>query len=766
MRWSSLILSLIMLVVSLPPSITMASPQMDTPNIDIDAPNEAWFYSAVQFDDGVLLSGDGIYQYKISDNSLTLLQSFAQRDWQIGKIGSCHFLIRDQDQIYSYEWELGVLYRLKIQDNLISFSSPIKLNLDKLSYELKDENGFRRSPLQAIKHGNDLYMLFDTLVYGKTLLINYNLQTNQIITLNDDKQIAQICKYSNDFLLVVHPLNRQGMDSIKDIEYSISSFSLKTGEFQDIQRVTLPSKTKCIGLTFDEQHNTIFFSNGQSLYRSIDGEPLVVCEVFLPGVFSAYYSGSLILISENNIALVHRNGISIRKVNVMEKQTQALRIIGDDFNNVHRQTIKSLPELRVTIDKNPYITFDGFYNALLSKSSDFDIFVLKTNEIDIPRLIKKGYAADLSSSPIIRDFLHSLYPQLQATCTDNNIPYLLPVNISARSVVYHPPLFKELALQTPTSLPELLELHKQFVSQSISKEVTFIRSLNPKKELIDLAIQLYAFEQARDKIPPSFKDETLITNLNLINTLDLAPSIMGKKIDSVTQINAANALLDMPALFYFDYNINLRILNESLNSAYTNQVTIQNKTIDLGTPYPLLISSTLGKEPVFPIVVTVMGINPFSPRVAEAIKYLELYTTYIDDETKTLMNPALLAPIANPNYQDEASKMDENLALRKSAIETATGVERTNLEKIYNQTKDVYEKKKAKIRYIIERPSIELYHSLMLYCHVEQYSDLSVFLSQPVIENLINRYAEGQISTEHFVMEIEKKLKLMRYEHI
>lgn len=76
-----------------------------------------------------------------------------------------------------------------------------------------------------------------------------------------------------------------------------------------------------------------------------------------------------------------------------------------------------------------FTTTSEFAGALLTRSFNWDLLTVSTNQVDTDLLMEKGYLLDLSDSEIIRDAVSRMYPFIQERCMHNGRIYAVPHSI-------------------------------------------------------------------------------------------------------------------------------------------------------------------------------------------------------------------------------------------------------------------------------------------------------------------------------------------------
>lgn len=725
-------------------------------NEDIVAPPGTGFTSAVVYDDQMYVCADGIYRYKPS-SSLQLIQSFGDTQWRLEK-GSNFILISDGSVMYAFEWMLGRLYPIKIDDDAVTFDPPMIFNLEPLiNYSFSSEE-YVKQPRQLLIHEGRLFILIESGVgVNDTIMVSYDLKTGEGPLHYQTPSIIQMTAYKdgNLLLLAANGLNDFSLQAPNEYA-ALAIFDPFTNEVVSLIKTDLPAQMYSAGLLWSSMEDIVYLSDGQRLYQYTSWNSYSLVAAFLPSFRDDDTAVGLIRLAQGVLVYVHREGVSIRRTQSDYRAEKPLRIVGNTMNEMHRSAMLSLPDTPVSLDsENQFPSTEEFLLALLTGTKDFDIIFFESDKLDARRIMEKGYAQDLSASPSIYRFVQELFAQFRPACMLDNKIMLVPVNVSAETLGIRPAILREIGLKAPESINEFVDLYQDVRRFNDRHEFALWHSINDRKELVQLAITLFADQMAsRDEVF-SFTDPGLIQSLQKIEHLSIDQSI-----DAASSYEAYS----LPELISLGFDLNLRYLHQSIEPVYPYDATIVDKEVDISQMTPLLLSTEIGQAPVLPITLTFAAINPNSDRADAAIKYIESYLLHLDKETLAMLQPSSSKPIEDPLYEEEIKARDDALAQRLSYLETTTGAERLNLELLYEYYSQEYDKDRIRLRYLVGESALSLYQSMLAQSYVRSFGDFRVFLEQPQMNDLIDRYIRNVIGLDQFIEEAQGRLRLMQNE--
>ena len=131
-----------------------------------------------------------------------------------------------------------------------------------------------------------------------------------------------------------------------------------------------------------------------------------------------------------------------------------------DASDAYMRIIEAHPDAKVTAISNPYYTSEMLINALLTGGFEYDIYTTITSAFNVPRLIEKGYCADLSDNEEIRALVDGMYAPIAAQVRQGDAIYGLPINATINYLTYRPSAWTSAGLteeDVPQTFNEFLD---------------------------------------------------------------------------------------------------------------------------------------------------------------------------------------------------------------------------------------------------------------------------------------------------------------------
>lgn len=174
-----------------------------------------------------------------------------------------------------------------------------------------------------------------------------------------------------------------------------------------------------------------------------------------------------------------------------------------------------------------------------------------------------------------------------------------------------------------------------------------------------------------------------------------------------------------------------------------------------------------GQAAFIPGSMLVVFVNRFSRKKDMAVVYLEhAAKTKSDIKLYYALQPERNMPIENPEYARELEELKEQLALYQKGLENASAAEKGNIEIKLREMEKRIENHHFH-RWLISEKAISTYRSFA--SSVRFYDDNPYVLERgsrmlAQLEDVFERYADGNMSLDAFLQEIEGKMRLMYLE--
>lgn len=151
-------------------------------------------------------------------------------------------------------------------------------------------------------------------------------------------------------------------------------------------------------------------------------------------------------------------------------QASTLRVAGiTSSSKAYRAFVSTHSGVEVQATLNPFVRTNELLNALISGGFAYDVFTVSSASFDVGLLMDKGYCADLSAFPGVREAVEGMYPAFADLVYRDGGIYGIPYGCSLSYLSYCPDAWAELgwsAEDVPDSFPEFLSLLERWIGQA------------------------------------------------------------------------------------------------------------------------------------------------------------------------------------------------------------------------------------------------------------------------------------------------------------
>lgn len=742
-------------------------------NQDIAALPDSWLQSAVLFQGSVLLSGDGIYQAVSGQPELKVLQSFNDRAWQAKYPMSYSLqLVAGPDALYALNTSDGRLHTVTLGEEGASLDDGVEVDLKPLTDTSMGDDGYVMPPAQMLVHDNRLYVI--SVTYGmqgpEAKLVSYDLKVGGAATLSAAQHVQQLTPYKDGTLLALTADAFGGFNPVtgKNVGPQLMVWNPADDSMTELAAIDLPWRYEGAGLAYDAQNDYIYISMGTEVHRMDAQGNMVVCAYLTPTNRGGEFSGRLFLLPDGRLAAINGEGVSLRSADPKDLPAERLTIYGSYMDDTHKRAMERMAGTAVSfLDGKYFGNAQELGQALVGGEDNIDIFMLRTDQLDLQSLMAKGYIADLSGSAKVNAYTGGLYPMMAEAGTYQGKVLLVPVNMDASLYSYYPLIADQVGVEMPTTFDELCDLLEKWNDELGEQHPDILPMHAPdyNAQLIMMAIQLYAAEASATGKPFSFSDPQLRQMLQRatgVRTEDIA-----EKVDWGTPNANMDDIYKKVPMMESWYGLNLDALNELFSKRQGQYFASYGGSgeHEVGMSRPFQLSIAEGTPPRLPLTLTLAGVNARSKNLESAVKYLENHIQAIDPKMQAMLTPSLNDPIPNPNADRYNKWMDENEQSLKEEVEKAEGAQKTELQEQLARTLKENEETREENRWSVRREAIDMYRGLMENGFVSGWSDLNMIVSNADMQKLMTRFAQGQLPLDQFLQEAEGKLRLMRLEN-
>jgi ABC-type glycerol-3-phosphate transport system substrate-binding protein len=708
-----------------------------------------------------LLAQNGLYAWQAKDTeprliSNTVTMGYASGKWedmpkedQEMNKNSVNYLLERDGKLYGLNTVKGSLLLLTVTADGVSISEEAVLDWDSMFVQEADYS-YSRQIFSAALMSNCLYLLVQQPSDNWN---DYDLLAFDLATGAQTKVAAEnvhaIARYENGQLLCnVFDWENTYTSDGKPILPALSVLDPTTQSLAKL--VDFPS-AQIGGLCYSSESGMVYALGRGELYGSKPGnafETIAYMPVDYPGdqMPAAVLSGGLYA------AIPNYGSVYVRNTDPAFKASRVLRIAGGNSDNVTKAFQAAHPEL-------PVIFQDGFFSGaeqisqqMVSGSDSADLFIISLSYGGFSSLRDKGYVSDLSGSAVLTEAVSKMYPQYVKDIFKDGKLIAFPCRFSGYGLGYSPDILKEIGIeQPPKTLPELMDLYVDWVEEYSQKFTgyTLMENISDiRLELLNNILMTYLAHYGRTGEDLKFDTpifKSLLAKLDEVSPIleELNPSEEEQQGSTVTYSSGYDNKPTSLISNYFSF----------YPAEYYDDRGYQ--------PLPLALDE--GMDPALFSQIDVFVVNPNSPNQDLAKTYLEFFAQNMPRDYSITFFPDDNTPVENPSYAREMEDIQKNIDDLKAQMKTADPEAMKSLEESLKNLED-YLAYREKSRFSIPEKVITQYRDLVPYvCSDSEYMEFLMGSQEAV--TLLQRFMQGEMETEQFVKEFDRKLQMMRMEN-
>lgn len=584
------------------------------------------------------------------------------------------------------------------------------------------------------------------------LVERYALDTGKLIAQQGvDSTLRALCAYKDGkYLALVQPV--PGPEDMEAPMTQIAVYDPATG---GTTLVATLNGSYLNNLTYDRESDTAYYCGDATIYAvpMATGESRV--SAYLPVNAWSGSDTTFAAISGGMIVYANGDGTYVRRLDAPEMAAGALTVANEGGTTKHMAVVAEHPELNVTLASEYPQTMEELTTAMVSGTGSMDVLCLTTSYNPVERLIDKGYAADLSGYPELMAVAGRMDPRFTQSVMRDGKLYALPVALSTNTLGVNAEAMEKLGL-TESDLPatwlEFLEFAANYYYDYGEENADVaLMDLNMRRPLFQMIRDQYVAAQLRDTGSVSFDTplfRKLMQALEAIDFTELDPYEV--KGDKIWEGNDANEFYEKQQLFTRYSEASPRAMDQS-GYGRSNQ--------------PLILRLDSETEPVLPVIMTVMIVNPRSTRMDQAAAYLTAYAGHYDAETENIMFfPDQNDPVPNSYYEVQKQSYEESLRDVDSRIEKADESEKASLRETREQIQGYLDELENQ-RMSVTEEMIQAYREQVApYLYVTPQTPLTNPESSNELDTLTSQYLDHAIDLDTYIREMNQRVRMMMLE--
>lgn len=584
------------------------------------------------------------------------------------------------------------------------------------------------------------------------LVERYALDTGKLIAQQGvDSTLRALCAYKDGkYLALVQPV-----PGPEDMEAPMTQMAVYDPATGGTTPVATLNGSYLNNLTYDRESDTAYYCGDATIYAVplATGESRV--SAYLPVNAWSGSDTTFAALSGGMIVYANGDGTYVRRLDAPELAAGALTVANEGGTTKHMAVVAEHPELNVTLASEYPQTMEELTTAMVSGTGSMDVLCLTTSYNPVERLIDKGYAADMSGYPELMAVAGRMDPRFTQSVMRDGKLYALPVALSTNTLGVNADVMEKLGLtesDLPTTWLEFLDFAANYYYDYGEENADVVlMDLNMRRSLFQMIRDQYVAAQLRDTGSVSFDTplfRKLMQALEAIDFTELDPYEV--KGDKVWEGNDANEFYEKQQLFTRYSEASPRAMGQS-GYGRSNQ--------------PLVLRLDGETEPVLPVSMTVMIVNPRSTRMDQAAAYLTAYAGHYDAETENIMFfPDQNDPVPNSYYEVQKQSYEESLRDVDSRIEKADESEKASLRETREQIQGYLDELENQ-RMSVTEEMIQAYREQVApYLYVTPQTPLTNPESSNELETLTSQYLDHAIDLDTYIREMDQRVRMMMLE--
>lgn len=759
-RIASLLLALTLMISLTPPGRA----QEGTVSADLMTDEGASANSMALHKGELLIAAmDGVYAYKPGNSQARLVVRTERGYLGPQEEAGDYFdlLLADGDQLYGYQMTTGKLMPLSLEGEKLTFGESVTMDLSSQRDEFDGASHFR-IPEQVLMDGGRFYILYKNYeVSGpSTVLLSFDAAAGGAPAVVDAPHVQRLSSYQDGLLLALVLDENDAYDEKTGQMRapSISTLDPASGRLTELAASAYPYEGGSVGIAYDPATNTIYETGrGEVTRRDAQGKA-EVCAYLGSSQLWGFHAGQVQLIDSDTIAVGSTEGVFVRGTDPSKLPAMRLTIYGSFESAEHRKAAQAMNGVPLNyLNSKWFASAQELGQALVSGEDGVDLLFLSGREMDLQMLMQKGYAADLSASQVLRDYVAGLYPDMQQASGIDGRLLMVPVSLGAQVLGYYPHVFEKVGLDVPQSYDDLVALFAGWSGERAQEHPDVLPLAHPDFTgfLLNQAISLYASHCDYTGEEFSFSSPLLMDMMRRALEADT------RDLDTALDFDSPDAHAKWNELYEKDHLLDNFGMIDLQN---LTQLEFSRDEERRYTPYPLALAVKEGEPGITPVNLTFLVVNPKSKHLDAAIRYAEHYVQALDPAMLAMLNPSLNEAVEDPDWETIARQMDEGLASYEAAAERAEGAEKTEMLALAREYRENIAQYKERTRWKVTANAIRTYRQFMEHRTIGGY-DLTMMLGQEGMVTLIMRLAKRQMPLEQFASEADAMLRLIRLEN-
>lgn len=667
------------------------------------------------------IDGQGaLYRYDEATGSWNMLLSARQ-----GETNGYLSLIATDDALMLLDGQAGKLYAYQFSDAGITLTEKYALPWDDMTMQEGDYSYPRQVNCPVIEDGVLYFITYNDEYNSEIRAKNIEAQTTQVIQIPNRYADGMTVAAGNLFTV-----SWKGLD-----QYNLATKTWET---------LMEMNTRPILSSYQDK---LYLMKNSEIWSNRDGEFAVIA--YAPAGVSWTGDAQIIKGGTRYVAQGYVDG-ELEQIEIdisAPMPDTVLKVAG--YSNAVRDAMHafSMDYPNVPIVTDEITAFDSAQSVVehMRGATPADIYVFSLSDVDLGALARKDYAQPLDSTLLPG----SVYPAFIDAVTVDGQLYALPVELFGSMWGYNTRFLETFGLTEdamPTTYDELLDFIDDY--QRNYADLGLDVQLYEDMQYIDMAKMITRYILLENELLCRANGEEVRFNSpSLLNTFEHI-----KNTDFSGFFDPENESTDERSMDFYDDMGYRALLNTSeVLKMYGDKETVK----------PLCLKLTKDARPIIRISAMVLMVNPDSRHMDEVNAFLSKTVEHYSDEMRTMLMSDQNEPVINQNSASSIAYTQAALDYLKEQSAIVDEVTQKDLKVYIDGYTETLDDLKAH-QYIISKEAIDDYRSIAEYLF--PITTTFVQSSDEAMQELTNRFYEGNMDAQSFLKELDRRVQMMALE--
>ncbi|NLX83281.1 MAG: hypothetical protein GXZ04_05645 [Clostridiales bacterium] len=546
---------------------------------------------------------------------------------------------------------LGMEHLFADEEGLLVFEGGTKI----LHRVLLDQDPVAKEEFFTVPDAEDIYFsqvafrapYLYTFEYGTRKLSRFHTGTGEVNSLIA-QDVRDIAPYKNGQLLAVELSQTETGRSMAYVQYQF-----ETGERSVLGEMDGSSVGSTVA--YDYEKDLIYSASASQLFSWLVGEDKATPLSYLPRG-DTY---GLTLIDAGHAAIFSDGMVAVRPLTSGALQGRDTLKVLDPIGRAGNYTpfLKEHAQTElVFLDSGTLTQEERFINDMLTQSDEVDIYLLRDQNL-ISQIKKKGYAADMSGAPAVREVVDAYEKPFHDTAAQDGKILLFYKDAFVDVPVYSVSLFKELGYEPPKTFLEYYQLCERYIKEKMDD--------NPE-------IRIEPFGNTLDL--PTVLTQIAAEMMKNGQELDFETAQMKELLAQIAKVANMKVTIGKDATQWLFYD-------------YFLPFTPKDREY-------MLLTFLQGNAPALMPhgdAFTYFVINPFSKNQKTALQFMDSFARTLDASTTILRDTRATSGIESEEYASMAAAQTDQLKGFEEELAKLTGAEKSAMEQTIKDHKAMME---------------------------------------------------------------------------